>query len=111
MTGWKSERFIFDLLPLAGTSIGLEVDRAVEFAPVKNAAMSNGKANSDSPITAVQLASDLYANWLRAAGVTVTLPPNARIEISPLYAATKAEFLAKWDRRLKQITGDFYLEG
>ena len=111
VTGWKSERFIFDLLPLAGTSIGLEVDRAVEFAPVKNAAMSNGKANSDSPITAVQLASDLYANWLRAAGVTVTLPPNARIEISPLYAATKAEFLAKWDRRLKQITGDFYLEG
>jgi UDP-N-acetylglucosamine/UDP-N-acetylgalactosamine diphosphorylase len=111
VTGWKSERFIFDLLPLAATSIGLEVDRAVEFAPVKNAAVTNGKANSDSPTTAVQLASELYASWLRAAGVTVTLPPNARIEISPLYAATKAEFLAKWDGRLKQITGDFYLEG
>jgi UDP-N-acetylglucosamine/UDP-N-acetylgalactosamine diphosphorylase len=111
VTGWKSERFIFDLLPLAHTSLGLEVDRAVEFAPVKNAAMTNGKANSDSPLTAVQLASDLYASWLRAAGVTVNLPAHARIEISPLYAATKAAFLAKWDGRLQQITGDFYLEG
>jgi UDP-N-acetylglucosamine/UDP-N-acetylgalactosamine diphosphorylase len=110
VSGWKCERFIFDLLPQAERSLGLEVERAAEFAPVKNANMSNGKANSDSPATAVQLASDLYASWLRAAGVSVDLPATARIEISPLFAATQAQFLEKWDKRLTKITGDFYLE-
>jgi UDP-N-acetylglucosamine/UDP-N-acetylgalactosamine diphosphorylase len=109
--GWKSERFIFDLLPQANKSIGLAVDRAVEFAPVKNADRTDGKPNNDSPATAVHLASDLYARWLRAAGVRVELPPAARIEISPTFAATQAQFLQVWDKRVSAVTGDFYLEG
>jgi UDP-N-acetylglucosamine/UDP-N-acetylgalactosamine diphosphorylase len=109
--GWKSERFIFDLLPEAKTSLGLEIARADEFAPVKNANETNGKPNVDSPATAVALASAQYASWLKAAGVTLTLPPTARIEISPLFAATKAQFLAKWDGRVQRISGDYYLEG
>ncbi len=110
ITGWKCERFIFDLLPQAKKSIGLEVIRAEEFAPVKNATTSNGKTNTDSPATAVQLASDLYASWLQAVGVIVDMPTTTRIEISPLFAATYEQFLAKWDKRISKITGDYYLE-
>ena len=44
--GYKYERFIFDLLPEAERSIGMEIDRASEFAPVKNA------TGPDSPETA-----------------------------------------------------------
>ncbi|MBA3845268.1 MAG: UTP--glucose-1-phosphate uridylyltransferase [Planctomycetes bacterium] len=102
--GWKNERFIFDLVPEAERSVGLEIDRAQEFAPVKNA------KDADSPMSAVQLASDMYAAWLRAAGVEVALTPGARIEISPLFAATREEFLAKWDKRVTSVRGDYYLE-
>jgi UDP-N-acetylglucosamine/UDP-N-acetylgalactosamine diphosphorylase len=109
--GWKSERFIFDLLPEAAVSIGLAVDRDAEFAPVKNANETNGKANVDSPATTVALASALYRSWLAAAGVKLTLPASARIEVSPLFAATKEQFLAKWDKRVSEISGDYYLEG
>jgi hypothetical protein len=62
----------------------------------------------DSAESAVRLASDLYAGWLRAAGVTVS--PSARVEISPLFAATRKQLLAAWDRRVADVTGDFYLE-
>jgi UDP-N-acetylglucosamine/UDP-N-acetylgalactosamine diphosphorylase len=103
-TGWKSERFMFDLVPEAERSVGLIIGRGGEFAPVKNA------SGDDSAATAVQLASDLYAGWLRKAGVQLTLPAQARIEISPLFAATEAQFLAKWDRRVTAISGDYYLE-
>lgn len=44
--GYKSERFIFDLLVHADVSLGLEVARSAEFAPVKNA------TGNDSPDTA-----------------------------------------------------------
>lgn len=104
VTGWKNERFIFDLIPEAEASLGLVAERGSDFAPVKNA------QGDDSPATAVQLASDLYAGWLRKAGVRVELPAGARIEISPLFAATEAQFLAAWDRRVAAVSGDYYLE-
>jgi UDP-N-acetylglucosamine/UDP-N-acetylgalactosamine diphosphorylase len=109
--GWKSERFIFDLLPEAKVSIGMAIDRDAEFAPVKNANETDGKPNVDSPATTVALASAQYAAWLKAAGVKLSLPAHARIEISPLFAATKDQFLAKWDKRVGEISGDYYLEG
>jgi UDP-N-acetylglucosamine/UDP-N-acetylgalactosamine diphosphorylase len=109
--GWKSERFIFDLIPEAAVSIGLAIDRDAEFAPVKNANETNGKANADSPATAVELASRQYAGWLAAAGVKVSLPATARIEVSPLFAATRDQFLARWDGRVREVSGDYYLEG
>jgi UDP-N-acetylglucosamine/UDP-N-acetylgalactosamine diphosphorylase len=102
--GWKYERFIFDLLPLAETSVGMEVDREAEFAPVKNA------DGADSPATAVELATRQYVGWLRAAGVEVSLPPGARIEIGPLLGATREQFLANWDGLVSAVTGDCYLE-
>ncbi len=102
--GWKSERFIFDLIPEASVSLGLAIRREAEFAPVKNA------TGVDSAESAVALASALHASWLAKAGVRLALPAGARIEISPLYAATERQFLAKWDNRIREITGDFYLE-
>ena len=41
----------------------------------------------------------------------LTLPATARIEVSPLFAATKEQFLAKWDKRVSELSGDYYLEG
>ena len=102
--GWKSERFIFDLIPEAPTSMGLVLNRLAEFAPVKNA------EGTDSAISARQLASDEYVRWLEAAGVDVSLGDGQLVEISPLFAATKEQFLTNWDGQTATIRGDFYLE-
>jgi UDP-N-acetylglucosamine/UDP-N-acetylgalactosamine diphosphorylase len=102
--GWKHERFVFDLIPEADRSLGLEIDRAAEFAPVKNA------EGPDSPITAVEVAHRQYVEWLEAAGVRVDLPPGERVEIDPLLAATRAQFLERWDGRLRELTSGRYLE-
>jgi len=102
--GWKCERFIFDLVPEAEVSLGLQLDREAEFAPVKN------KDGADSPATAVELAHRQYAAWLSEAGVAVKCGEKDRIEISPLFAATREQFLARWDRRVAEIRGDYYLE-
>jgi UDP-N-acetylglucosamine/UDP-N-acetylgalactosamine diphosphorylase len=102
--GWKHERFVFDLLPEAERSVALEIERAAEFAPVKNA------AGDDSPATAVELMHRQHVDWLRSAGVGLALPPGARVEVSPLFAATREQFLDRWDGRMTEVTGDCYLE-
>jgi UDP-N-acetylglucosamine/UDP-N-acetylgalactosamine diphosphorylase len=102
--GWKSERFIFDLVSEARVSVGLAIDRDAEFAPIKN------RSGTDSPDSARALASALYATWLRGVGVRVEAPETARIEISPRFAGTEARFRVRWDRRTAAVTGDFYLE-
>jgi UDP-N-acetylglucosamine/UDP-N-acetylgalactosamine diphosphorylase len=102
--GWKYERFIFDLVPEAERSVGLEIDRAAEFAPVKNA------HGEDSPASAVELAHRNYVQWLEAVGVRVALLPGELIEISPLLGATHAQFLERWDGRTDEITRGIYLE-
>jgi UDP-N-acetylglucosamine/UDP-N-acetylgalactosamine diphosphorylase len=102
--GWKYERFVFDLILEAERSVGLEIDRATEFAPVKDAAGEN------SPARVVEALHRLHVSWLEEAGVVVAAPAGARVEISPLLAATRAQFLASWDGRLERIDGDCYLE-
>jgi UDP-N-acetylglucosamine/UDP-N-acetylgalactosamine diphosphorylase len=104
VTGWKHERFVFDLIPEADRSLALEIERTAEFAPVKEA------EGDDSPVTAVELMHREHVRWLEAAGVRVELPPGARVEISPLYAATREQFLERWDGRVSEVTGDYYLE-
>ena len=103
--GWKHERFVFDLVPEAETSLGIEIDREAEFAPVKNA------EGSDSPATAVELAHRQFVSWLEEAGVEVALGPDERIEISPLLGATREQFLADWDGRVDRIDRGLYLAG
>lgn len=104
VSGWKSERFIFDLIPEATVSLGLAIDRDDEFAPVKNA------EGNDSPATARALASACHRRWLESAGVAVEPGEGQLVEISPLFAATPAQFGQRWDGRTDRITGDFYLE-
>ena len=96
--GVKHERFVFDLIPEAQRSEALEIDRAAEFAPVKNA------TGGDSRETAVELAHREYVSWLEAAGVRVDLRPDERVEIDPLLAATREQFLARWDGRFVELT-------
>jgi UDP-N-acetylglucosamine/UDP-N-acetylgalactosamine diphosphorylase len=102
--GWKHERFVFDLLPEAESSLGIEVDREAEFAPVKNA------EGPDSPATAVELAHRQFVSWLEEAGVEVALGPGERIEISPLLGATHEQFLTGWDGRVERLDRGLYLE-
>ena len=104
LDGWKYERFVFDLLPEAERTVALEIERAAEFAPVKNA------AGPDSPETAAELAHRQYVEWLTAAGVRVTLPPGELIEVSPLLGATREQFLAAWDGRLEALSAGCHLE-
>ena len=74
----KLERLVFDALPSVERSLLLEVERADEFAPIKNA------DGDDSPASSMALQSSLHASWLRDAGVDVA--DGATIEISPLVA-------------------------
>jgi UDP-N-acetylglucosamine/UDP-N-acetylgalactosamine diphosphorylase len=100
--GWKHERFVFDLLPEAKRSVALEIERAAEFAPVKNA------EGDDSPESAVELMRAQHVEWLGAAGVEVS--PGVRVEISPLFAATREQFLENWDGRPVEVAGDVYVD-
>ena len=76
--GLKLEAFIFDAFTLAETQCVLEVRRADEFAPVKNAP----GAATDSPDTARAQVLALGAEWARAAGANVT--GKHGVEVSPL---------------------------
>jgi UDP-N-acetylglucosamine/UDP-N-acetylgalactosamine diphosphorylase len=105
LDGWKHERFVFDLLPAAERSVVMEIDRDAEFAPVKNA------TGPDSVETAVALAHRQYVRWLEAAGVRVELPPDALVEISPLFAPTRRRFLERWDGRFAELRRGCYLAG
>jgi len=94
----RYESFIFDLLPRSRNPVVLEADRALEFAPVKNA------EGSDSPSTSRAAMAALWAEWLDRGGVTVPRDDEKRplhpIEISPLVAddaETLAAHLAETD--------------
>ncbi|MEX0585540.1 MAG: UTP--glucose-1-phosphate uridylyltransferase, partial [Pirellulales bacterium] len=84
---WKFEQFIFDALPFAKTALVVEADRAREFLPVKN------RDGADSPATVQAGLLKLYAEWLAAAAAVVA--PQARVEISPLYALDAQELAAR----------------
>ncbi len=85
----KFEQFIFDMLPAAARSLTVEVDPAVAFAPVKNAA---GSA-VDTPELAQGQTMNLHRSWLRRAGATID--ELARVEISPLFALDAEELAQK----------------
>ena len=83
---FKFERFIFDALPLAETTLVVEGDREREFNPVKNA------EGNDSPATSKAALVSIYTNWMAAAGLTV--PADRIPEISPLIAQEAAQLAA-----------------
>ncbi|HUU43499.1 MAG TPA: UDPGP type 1 family protein, partial [Planctomycetota bacterium] len=59
----KFETFVFDALPLAARTFVMELDRAEEFAPVKNA------TGEDSVDSARRAMTERAARWLESAGV------------------------------------------
>jgi UDP-N-acetylglucosamine/UDP-N-acetylgalactosamine diphosphorylase len=80
----KLETFVFDALPLAKNPLVLEVDRAEEFSPVKNA------TGVDSVETATRDQIRRAARWLQAANVVIPSKadgePAVTLEIAPACA-------------------------
>ena len=97
---WKFETFIFDIIPLAKKVCCMETSREEEFAPVKN------KYGKDSPETAKKAITNLYKKWLKEAKVKVSR--QAKIEISPLYAIDKEEFIKKIKGKYLIVEKDTY---
>jgi len=105
--GFKFETFVFDALGDSRRSVTLEVERGLEFSPVKNA------AGADSPATCRADLCALFAPWLAAAGEE--LPPvdedgNPPVEIDPRVAETQEEFLARSDRKALRHEGGVVYE-
>lgn len=106
--GFKFEMFIFDALQYTTNSVVMEVDRKVEFSPVKNA------EGEDSSETAQRDLCNMYGDWLKSAGVKIEKTGKndnlqGKLEISPLFAINKEEFIAKCPEGLKFYDG-LYLE-
>ena len=80
----KLERFVFDAMGIAGQPAILEVKRAEQFAPIKNA------TGADSAESSRRIQSDLHGSWLEQAGVQIPRTEDghvdATIEVSPLTA-------------------------
>jgi len=107
--GIKFEMFVFDALPLAENPVVLEIDRAREFSPVKNA------EGQDSPATARRDLVARDAARLEEAGLHVPLgadgQPAFAVQISPLAARTADDLKALLARRhITEITGDLILD-
>ncbi|MBI4578030.1 MAG: UDPGP type 1 family protein [Planctomycetes bacterium] len=104
--GFKFETFVFDALRLARETVVLEVDRAAEFAPVKN------RVGEDSPDSVRRALSRLHAAWLEAAGIRVPRDaagdPTVAVEVDPFYALDREEFLARAPRSV-ETDGPIYL--
>ena len=88
--GVKFETFVFDALAQSPFSMTMEVERALEFSPVKNA------EGSDSPESSRRDLCYLFSQFVLAKGLQ--LPPTrdgeTRVEIDPLLAETEEEFIA-----------------
>lgn len=99
--GIKFETFVFDAIPLARKACALEVVREEEFSPVKN------REGIDSPATAQMALLELHRRWLREAGID--LGPEARVEISPLFALDPEELRQKLKGQRLMVEGELYL--
>lgn len=107
--GVKLERFVFDALALARSSIVYETDRVEEFAPIKNA------TGADSVESSHALQTRRAARWLEAMGVAIpTKPgtpatvsagglPDCVIELSPRVATSVEELRSAGARIPKGI--------
>jgi len=105
--GIKFETFVFDAFPHAQKTFLMEIDRAEEFAPVKN---MTGEDSVDSAQLAI---TERCARWLESCGVTVPRGSDGRpqypIEISPLYALDAGQLKRKLPDRLA-INGPLLLD-
>lgn len=87
--GMKLEMFIFDIFPFTRDLVVLEVDRAEEFSPLKNASGSP----SDTPETSRRDLLAQQRRWLEAAGATFA--DGVEVEVTPdaTYAGEGLDFV------------------
>ena len=87
--GMKLEMFVFDVFPFTKSLCVLEVDRAEEFSPLKNAPGSK----ADSPETSKRDLLAQQRRWLIAAGAII--PDGVEVEATPFvtYAGEGLDFL------------------
>jgi UDP-N-acetylglucosamine/UDP-N-acetylgalactosamine diphosphorylase len=89
----KLEMFVFDALPLAENPLVLEVDRAEEFSPVKNA------TGVDSLQSSKRDQNRRACRWLEAAGVNVPRRPDGEpdvmMTIAPSFAVDAEDVKSK----------------
>jgi len=100
--GAKFETFVFDALGRSETSVTLEVERAHEFSPVKNA------EGEDSPATCRHDLCRLFAGWTSAAGRAhpeTTIEGQPAVEVDPLLAEDREQFLAHGELQPEQRSG------
>jgi UDP-N-acetylglucosamine/UDP-N-acetylgalactosamine diphosphorylase len=105
--GVKFETFVFDALARSPASVVLEVERELEFSPVKN------KSGVDSPASAQADCARLFARWATAAGFPA--PPQSdglpQIEIDPLLAESAEELAARRPCAPRLVRGGHLYEG
>jgi UDP-N-acetylglucosamine/UDP-N-acetylgalactosamine diphosphorylase len=98
----KFEKFVFDLLPLAETSIVVEGDAVEVFAPVKNAP----GAETDTALTAQNAMIALHKKWLSEAGAVVS--EGVAVEINPQWALGPDEVAAKLTEAAEISTDTYF---
>ena len=104
--GIKFESFVFDALQDVHKSVSIEIEREIEFSPLKNSEGEN------SPETVYKDLKNTYGNWLEAAGIPIprgeegNVIPN--VEISPLFALDEQELKTKKDQIIIG-EGDIYI--
>lgn len=98
--GIKFERFVFDVLPLSCNPIIVEVLRAEEFSPVKNA------QGQDSLQTCFEDQLRRWTNWLNKVGVFIKKDPTGlpafTFEISADFADDRETFVKNWHSLTKK---------
>ena len=108
VTGIKFETFVFDALLQAREALVMEVARAEEFSPIKNA------TGVDSPETSRRDQIALHASWLESAGCVVKRSaqgePLHAVEISPLFADTREALIRRKEEVPGSVEEDLLLE-
>lgn len=107
--GYKFETFVFDALRFVeGTPVALEIAPQGEYTPIKQFDGDN------SVVAARQSMSDYWAGWIEAAGGHVPRDAEGHcavsLEISPIFAWTRDEFVAKIAGKPLDITGPSYID-
>jgi len=103
--GYKFETFVFDALRyIQHPPVALEIRREGEYTPIK-------QFDGENSVTAARRAMTArWARWLDAAGSPVPRDsagaPTINIEISPAFALTQAEFVARSAFRRWPTHGD-----
>lgn len=101
LAGVKFETFVFDALAQAKACVTLEVDRALEFSPVKNADGSDSPATCQADLSAIGRAIAGLNGGASGNGGPVEAGP---VEIDPRAAETADEFRGR-ALRLEQTQG------